>query len=186
MIHNIRGENIEVTEAIRDYVTKKIEKLERYFDSPIEATAYTKIKVYNDSQTVEITIPLKNIVLRAEEHNSDLYASVDLTVDKLERQVRKYKTRIHRKKRFDSPDFDLLFQNNSEVPEDFYVDEETKEFNIIRTKRFAFKPMSPEEAILQMNMLGHQFFAFLDAKTNDLNIVYKRKDESYGLIGPEY
>lgn len=180
---NIRGENIEVTPAIREYVEKRIAKVERYFAEDPVATANVNLKVYNDKQTkVEITIPMKNLTLRAEERHDDMYAAIDLIGDKLERQIRKYKTRVNRKFReregvaafLQSVEKDK--NNNDEV---FY--EET-EFDVVRTKQFNLKPMDQEEAILQMNMLGHNFYIFTDSESDGTNIVYKRKDGKYGLI----
>ena len=178
--YNVRGENIEVTKAIRDYEEKKVSKLERFFDDVPEATAYVNLKVYPDKTAkAEVTIPLSFLVLRAEETTADLYASIDLVVDKLERQVRKYKTKIHRKSRergFEG--FDPSFAIE-ETPE---VTESESALEIVRSKRVNLKPMDSEEAVLQMNMLGHDFFIFTDAETDDINIVYRRKDGRYGLI----
>ncbi|EPE2458021.1 ribosome hibernation-promoting factor, HPF/YfiA family [Enterococcus faecalis] len=177
--YNVRGENIEVTEAIRDYVEKKVGKLERYFSDSPEATVHVNLKVYTEKTAkVEVTIPLPYLVLRAEETSPDLYASIDLVVDKLERQIRKFKTKINRKSRETG-------RNNTKAVV-FLVGEETEEtpseLDIVRTKRLSLKPMDSEEAVLQMNMLGHNFFIFEDAETNGTSIVYRRKDGKYGLI----
>lgn len=174
--YNVRGENIEVTEAIRDYVEKKVGKLERYFSDVPEATAHVNLKVYTEKTAkVEVTIPLPYLVLRAEETSPDLYASVDLVVDKLERQIRKFKTKIHRKSRETGLDISApAFAEEGE--------ETMPELEIVRTKRLSLKPMNSEEAVLQMNMLGHNFFIFEDAETNGTSIVYRRKDGKYGLI----
>ena len=177
--YNVRGENIEVTEAIRDYVEKKVGKLERYFSDSPEATVHVNLKVYTEKTAkVEFTIPLPYLVLRAEETSPDLYASIDLVVDKLERQIRKFKTKINRKSRETG-------RNNTKAAV-FLVGEETEEtpseLDIVRTKRLSLKPMDSEEAVLQMNMLGHNFFIFEDAETNGTSIVYRRKDGKYGLI----
>lgn len=176
--YNVRGENIEVTEAIRNYVEKKVGKLERYFDNVPDATAHVNLKVYTEKTAkVEVTIPLPYLVLRAEETSPDLYASVDLVVDKLERQIRKFKTKINRRTR------ETALINQAPV---FTLgesaDEEAAETDIVRTKRLSLKPMDSEEAVLQMNMLGHNFFIFEDAETNGISIVYRRKDGKYGLI----
>lgn len=174
--YNVRGENIEVTEAIRDYVVKKVGKLERYFSDSPEATAHVNLKVYSDKTAkVEVTIPLPYLVLRAEETSPDLYASVDLVVDKLERQIRKFKTKINRKSR------ETVIPNDV-LPLTSEPEEEVTELEIVRTKRLSLKPMDSEEAVLQMNMLGHNFFIFEDAETNGTSIVYRRKDGKYGLI----
>lgn len=179
--YNVRGENIEVTKAIRDYAEKKVAKLERFFDDVPEATAYVNLKVYPDKTAkAEVTIPLSFLVLRAEETTPDLYASIDLVVDKLERQVRKYKTKIHRKSRergFEG--FDPAFV--AEEPQ-ADVSEHDSGLEIVRSKRVNLKPMDSEEAVLQMNMLGHDFFIYTDAETDEINIVYRRKDGRYGLI----
>ena len=191
--YNVRGENIEVTPAIRDYVESKVGKVEKYFDEVPEASAHVNLKVYSDrTGKAEVTIPLPNIVLRAEETSPDLYGSIDLVSDKLERQMRKYKTKINRKFRRQqtglpdaiSPDLleetkDLDDEINEEV--NGGVDE-SEAIRIVRTKRFDLKPMNAEEAVLQMEMLGHDFFVFLDADTDSTNIVYKRDDGDYGLI----
>ena len=183
---NIRGENIEVTPAIREHVEKKVQKLERYFteETIATATANVNLKVYNDKQTkVEVTIPMKNLTLRAEERHNDLYAAIDLIVDKLERQIRKYKTKVNRKfrEREGVAAFFASVNKSEEKNGDVAVDEE-HEFPIVRTKQFDLKPMDQEEAILQMNMLGHNFFIFTDAESDGTHIVYKRKDGKYGLI----
>lgn len=177
---NIRGENIEVTPAIREHVESKVSKLERYFTEGADATANVNVKVYNDKQTkVEITIPMKNLTLRAEERHDDLYAAIDLIVDKLERQIRKYKTKVNRKFREREGVAAFFASVNKNKPE---TEDDEDEFSIVRTKRFDLKPMDQEEAILQMNMLGHNFFVFTDAESEDTNIVYKRRDGKYGLI----
>lgn len=184
---NIRGENIEVTPAIRDYVEKKIQKLERYFTDEVNATAHVNLKVYSDKQTkVEVTIPMKNLTLRAEERNSDMYAAVDLISDKLERQIRKYKTRVNRKfrEREGVASFFNSFSDENSATTEAGTDQD-QEFEVVRTKQFSLKPMDQEEAILQMNMLGHSFYIFTDAESNGTNIVYKRKDGKYGLIETE-
>ncbi|RTQ86280.1 ribosome hibernation-promoting factor, HPF/YfiA family [Lysinibacillus telephonicus] len=177
---NIRGENIEVTPAIRDYVESKIEKIERYFSNGVNANANVNLKVYNDKQTkVEVTIPLKNVTLRAEERHVDMYAAIDLIVDKLERQIRKHKTKVNRKFR-EREGTGVYFAN--EVVNGQNGSSEEEEFPVVRTKQFDLKPMDSEEAILQMNLLGHDFYIFTDAESNGTNIVYKRRDGKYGLI----
>jgi len=180
---NIRGENIEVTPAIRDHIEKKVEKIERYFTDGANATAMVNLKSYNHSQTkVEVTIPMKNLTLRAEERHDDMYAAIDLIVSKLERQIRKYKTKVNRKFR-ERDGIGLAFaaaENDTRAQNE--IEEEEEDLTIVRTKQFDLKPMDEEEAVLQMNMLGHNFFVFTDAESNETNIVYKRKDGSYGLI----
>lgn len=179
MKFTIRGENVSVTDALREYIEKKISKLERYFDSPTNSEVHVNLKVYNDTQAIEVTIPMKSLLLRAEEQHADMYAAIDLVVEKLERQVRKYKTRVNRKAR-----------QNGGVRQMFSAAVETKmeeddDFQVVRTKRFSLKPMDVTEAILQMDMLGHNFFVFSDAETSNTNVVYRRKDGKYGLIEPE-
>ncbi|MCP2033349.1 ribosomal subunit interface protein [Planomicrobium sp. HSC-17F08] len=186
---NIKGDNIEVTPAIREFIEKKVDKIERYFPEGTNATAMVNLKAINHSQTkVEVTIPMKNLVLRAEERHDELYAAVDLIVGKLERQIRKYKTKINRKFR-DREGIGMAFASADQMPNPAYdtgdADDEYSEdddIKIVRTKQFDLKPMDEEEAVLQMNMLGHNFFVFTDAESNGTNIVYKRKDGSYGLI----
>lgn len=180
---NIRGENIEVTPAIREYVEGKISKLERYFNNDMDAAANVNLKIYNDKRTkVEVTIPMKRLTLRAEERNDDLYAGVDAIVDKLERQIRKHKTKVNRKFR-DREGVGLYFATATATETGATAVEELEdELQIVRTKQFSLKPMDDEEAILQMNLLGHDFYIFTDAETDETNIVYRRKDGKYGLI----
>ncbi|MFK4318839.1 putative sigma-54 modulation protein [Bacillus sp. RC145] len=177
MKFNIRGENIEVTPALKEYVEKKLRKLERYFDTFPEIKV--NLKVYSDKQRIEVTIPFTDLLLRAEETNSDMYAAIDLVVDKIERQIRKHKTKVNRKLREKGS-----MKTNFILPEAVAVLDavEEDELELVRTKRFDLKPMDVEEAILQMDMLGHSFFVFTNADTNETNVVYGRKDGKYGLI----
>ncbi|MDQ0157106.1 ribosome hibernation-promoting factor, HPF/YfiA family [Robertmurraya andreesenii] len=180
MNFNVRGENIEVTPAIREYVEKKISKLERYFTETPEANVHVNLRIYNDKKSkVEVTIPMPNLVLRAEEVHEDMYAAIDLITDKLERQIRKYKTKVNRKSR-EKGHVNTVFTTfeDSSAP----TIEEEHELEVVRQKSFDLKPMDSEEAILQMNMLGHNFYVFTNAETNLTNVVYKRKDGRYGLI----
>ncbi|MBD7985139.1 ribosome-associated translation inhibitor RaiA [Sporosarcina sp. Sa2YVA2] len=182
---NIRGENLEVTPAIREYVEKKVQKLERYFSEGLKATAHVNLKVYNDRQTkVEITIPMKNLTLRAEERHDDMYAAIDLIVDKLERQIRKYKTRVNRKFR-EREGVATFLQTQEKEMNSQEEQQDDSDFQVVRTKQFDLKPMDQEEAILQMNMLGHNFFIFTDSESDGTHIIYKRKDGKYGLIETE-
>ena len=178
---NIRGENIEVTPAIREYVENKVEKVERYFNEGVDANANVNLKVYNDKQTkVEVTIPMKNVTLRAEERHDDMYAAIDLIVDKLERQIRKHKTKVNRKFRErEGAGLHFAAVTQAETEADVATEDE---YQIVRTKQFDLKPMDQEEAILQMNMLGHDFYIYTDADTDGTSIVYKRRDGKYGLI----
>ena len=182
---NVRGENIEVTPALRTYVENKVSKIEKYFDEVPEANVHVNLKVYSDRQgKAEVTIPLPNLVLRAEETSPDLYGSIDLVSDKLERQMRKYLTKVNRKFRRtnNQEDFQPV---NPELLEGDKEDDTDSNLSIVRTKRFDLKPMNAEEAVLQMEMLGHDFFVFLDGETDSTNIVYKRDDGDYGLIETE-
>ena len=183
MNYNIRGENIEVTQPIREYVEKKIGKLNKYFDTPPTSDVHVNLSVYNDEQQIEVTIPMTDLLLRAEEQHADLYAAIDLVVDKLERQIRKYKTKVNRKFRQKGSPKHIFAELEKESLESL-EEPETDEIEIVRTKRFNLKPMDSEEAILQMDMLGHAFFVFTNAETDDTNVVYKRKDGKYGLIEP--
>lgn len=167
------GKNIEITEALKDVVSKKVSKLEKYFKQDVEA--HSVLSVQKEIQKFELTIPFKGGILRAEEESDDMYKSVDLVLDKIERQIRKQKTKLQRKLQGES----LVF---SFIEEDKTPKEESK---IVRTKKFAMKPMSSEEAILQMELLGHSFFVYMDGETSDVNVVYKRKDGNYGLIEPD-
>ncbi len=182
MRFNIRGENIEVTGAIKEYVEKKISKLERYFDSPLATDVHVNLSVYNDEQRIEVTIPMTNLLLRGEERHEDLYAAIDLVVDKLERQIRKYKTKINRKARQQGSTRHVFAEMEQNAVKE--EEEESEEFEIVRTKRFDLKPMDSQEAILQMDMLGHSFFVFTNDDTGETNVVYRRKDGKYGLIEP--
>lgn len=180
MNYNIRGENIEITPALRNYVEKKVGKLERYFDESLTSDVHVRMQVLNTQHIIEITIPMSQLVLRAEETHSDMYAAIDLVVEKLERQIRKHKTKVNRKFRQDGS-LKYMFRNDIE-PE---VTEDEDDLEVVRTKRFNLKPMDAEEAILQMDMLGHNFFVFSNAVNGDTNVVYRRKDGRYGLIEPE-
>lgn len=181
---NIRGENVEVTDAIRAYVEDKIGKLDKYFNDGHEVTGYVNLKVYTEKRAkVEVTLPAKNVTLRAEDTSQDMYSSIDFVEEKLERQIRKYKTRMNRKPRNAVPTGQVFgdefapLDTTDEVAED-HVD-------IVRTKHVALKPMDAEEAVLQMDMLGHDFYVFTDADSNGTHVVYRRTDGRYGLIETE-
>ena len=180
MKFNIRGENVEVTEAIRNHVTSKISKIERYFDKELRETAYVKLWVNKTSQKVEVTIPMKKLTLRAEVKHEDLYAAIDLVVDKLERQIRKHKTRVNRKFREIGHTTDFIV----DVPATHHEEQED-DLHIVRTKSISLLPMDVEEAILQMNMLGHDFFLFINGDTGRTCAVYRRNEDSYGLLETE-
>lgn len=173
MKYNIRGDKMIVTEAIKDYAEEKLGKLEKYFkDDDITANVLTRVR--GNSQIVEVTIPTSKFVLRSEEENEDLYAAIDLVSDKLERQIRKNKTRLNRnvKENVKEFNFDYMLED---------TEEESKE-KIVKRKNIEMKPMDEEEAILEMELLGHSFFVYKDMDTNNICVLYKRKDGDYGLI----
>jgi putative sigma-54 modulation protein len=173
----ITGKNFDVTDALKERVNKKLGKLEKFFKPGAEAQI--TMSVERNRHILEVTILTGGIKLRAEVTGDDMYSCIDKAQDILERQIRKHKTRLS--KRLQEG---VLKQPDAFRPE---VDvEEEKEFNVVRTKRFAVKPMPVEEAILQMNLLGHEFYMFSNAETNQVNVVYKRKDGNYGLIEPEF
>lgn len=168
---NARGQKIKVTDAIQAHTEEKLKKLDKYFDTPEEITANVLIKVKGKDQTVEVTIPTKKFILRGEETNNDLYAAIDLVTDKLERQIRKNKTRLKKKN----------VQNVIDFKIDFEVEKED-ESKIVKRKNIEMKPMSEEEAILQLELLGHSFFVFKNVKTDEIDILYRRNDGDYGII----
>jgi len=172
----VSGKNIEVTEALREKVIKKIGGLERFFHPNTEVHA--TLSVQKTRQIIEVTISSNGVFLRAEESNEDMYAAIDKVVDVIERQIRKNKTRLEKRLH------EAAFKTDSSI-RDLDMDEE-HEFRIVRSKKFAIKPMTVEEAILQMNLVGHAFFMFSNADTDQVNVVYKRKNGDYGLIEPEF
>ncbi|NMA01924.1 MAG: ribosome-associated translation inhibitor RaiA [Clostridia bacterium] len=174
----IKGKNVQVTPALREYVEKRIGKITRYFEGELKDATVTLV-VEKDMQRVEVSIPLNGYILRGEEETMDMYTSIDNVVDKLERQVRKYKTRMNRKIK------NLSIKDLAPETNTVAVKEEVDEPKVVKTKRFAVKPMHVDEAILQMELLGHNFFVFLDANTEEVNVLYKRKDGNYGLIEPD-
>ena len=175
MKFTITGRNIAVTERLRAQVEKKLGKLSKFF-SP-DTTAMVTLSVQKDLQTIEVTIPVKGSIIRAEESSTDMYVSIDLVEEIIERQIHR-----HRKKLIDKTQhaeaFSTLFAEE-EMPE------EEAEIRIVKIKKFDFKPMDPEEACLQMELLGHSFFVFKNAETDETCVVYKRKGDTYGLIEPE-
>ncbi|QBS37229.1 ribosome-associated translation inhibitor RaiA [Thermaerobacter sp. FW80] len=182
----IYGKNLDVTDALKEYARRKVGKVARYFnDTPLQAQVTLSIE--RDRHIVEVTIPLPNngLLIRAEEDSEDMYASIDLVVDKLERQIRKLKTRLNRKaRRLDATTGQALPESETSLDEPAPADAE-EEGRVVRTKRFPLKPMTVDEAILQMDLLGHDFFVFANAATGDVNVVYRRRDGQYGLIEPE-
>ena len=170
------GKNINVTPALREIVEKKISKMDKYFEPNV--TARATLTVQKNSQIFEVTIPFNGVILRCEESTDDMYKSIDLVEAKLERQIRKQRTKLQRRNN-DS----LRFTNF----EPLTVEEnEEKDGDIVKVKRFYIKPMSPEEAMLQMELIEHNFFVYRDADSNNVNVIYKRKDGNYGLLEPDY
>ena len=176
----VRGKNIKVTDAIESYVKEKLNKLDTYLGDSENVKANVLLNVHGRSQKVEVTIPLKNFILRAEDVQEDLYAAIDTVADKLQRQIRKNKTRMASKKMKTVAVQDFVFDKIEDVEED-----EEKEEKIVKRKKVEVKPMSEEEAILQMELLGHQFYIFKDAETLKPTLVYKRKEGNYGVIETE-
>ena len=172
----ITGRNIELTEGLKSAVDEKLNKLEKYFTP--DTDVYVTLSVEKERQKVEVTIPMKGNYIRSEQVSNDMYVSIDLVEEIIERQLRKYKTKIIDKKQ-NTGTFQPEF-----VEKDFGDD--TNEIRIIRTKKFGFKPMYPEDACVQMELLGHNFFVFQNAETEEVNVVYKRKGNTYGLIEPDF
>ncbi len=171
----IVGKNVEVTPGLRSAVEDKIGKLEKYF-SP-EAEAHVTLSVEKERQKIEVTIPVKGSIIRSEQVSNDMYVSIDLVEEIIERQLKRYKNKLVDQKQSAS-----FFKQ--EFIDKEYMDEE--EIKIIRSKKFDIKPMYPEDACIQMELLGHSFFVFCNAETDQINVVYKRKGNTYGLIEPEY
>lgn len=172
----VRGKNISITQGIEAKISQKLAKLDKYFMNADELEAKVLVRVYPRGQKIEVTIPAGNLLLRAEVVDDDLYAAIDSVVDKLEGQIRKYKTRLDRK----SPDKKLAFNMASIQPLDV-VEEDV----VVKTKTISPKPMDLEEAIMQMELIGHTFFVYLDTETEKVSIVYRRHDGDYGLIETE-
>ncbi len=170
----IIGKNIEVTPGLRSAVEDKIGKLEKYFKPDTEV--HVTLSVEKERQKIEVTIPVKGNIIRSEQVSSDMYVSIDLVEEIIERQLKKYKNKLVDQKQ------SVSFFKQDFIEKD-YMDEE--EIKIIRSKRFDIKPMYPEDACIQMELLGHNFFIFCNAETDQINVVYKRKGNTYGLIEPE-
>lgn len=168
----IHGDKLKITDAMKQYIEEKLEKLEKYLENSETVRANVIVKVQNHEQRVEITIPLKSYIIRSEETKEDFYAAVDKTIDKLERQIRKNKTRLMSKQVRPSHDFVLAA----------FEPEDTDERKILKRKKVEVKPMNEEEAILQMELLGHQFYMYKDSDTDKPAVVYKRTDGNYGII----
>ena len=172
----LRGKNIEITEAIEEKVSEKLSKLDKYFIVSENVEAKVLVRTYPYGQKIEVTIPTEYVLLRAEVVDQDLYNAIDLVIDKLEGQIRKYKTRLNRK----SKDNKLAFNLASIEPL-----EEEEEDVLVKTKTITPKPMDIEEAIMQMELIGHSFFVYRDTETDAISIVYRRNDGNYGLIETE-
>lgn len=169
----ITGKNMEVTDYLRELALKKIDKLDKYF--PQDTEAQVVMAVEKSRHIIEVTIPYRGGVIRGEEVTGDMYASIDNVVAKLDRQIQKHKTRLSKS---------LRYEDAAETP-DYYDEREAMGPEIVRVKRFSMKPMSVEEAMLQMDLLGHSFFVFTNGETGDINVLYARKDGNYGLIEPD-
>lgn len=176
MKYIVNGKNTNVTPSLKEKATRKLRKIEKFFEPDTEC--HLTFTVEKSRHIFEVTIIAKGFIIRAEETSNDMYMSIDMVIDKLERQIRKNKTKLGKR-----------IHQEGVIPDNFQINEEIEEersFKIMRSKRFAIKPMSVEEAILQMNLLGHNFFVFSNADTEEVNVVYKRKDGNYGLIEPEF
>ena len=171
----ISGKNITVTEGLKTAVQDKLSKLERYFTPDTEVVV--TLSVEKERQKIEVTIPVKGNIIRSEQVSNDMYVSIDLVEEVIERQLKKYRTKLVTKQ-----------QNAAAVFKQDFLDEKSEddeEIKIIRTKKFDMKPMYPEDACVEMELLGHDFYVFINAETEDVNVVYKRKGNTYGLIEPE-
>ena len=177
MTVKVRGKNIDVTPALRDYVEKKVNTITKQFKTVGDIAAVMRVE--KDRHIVEITVPASGIVLRAQEVSDDMYASIDSCVDKIERQIHKYKTRLMRRK---YNNFREEFVAAAPAKDELAAD---GEFNIVRNKTYILRPMNVQEAVMQMNLLNHDFFIFFNSDTEAVAIVYRRKAGDYGLINPE-
>ena len=168
---DIRGDKVKITEAIKSQIEEKLGKLDQYFENPEELKAYVVVRVRNKEQIIEVTIPTPKFTLRSETSESDLYAAIDLTMDKLERQIRKNKTKMRRKFK-DVLQYEMMMD----------ITEDEEESSIVKRKAIELRPMDEEEAILQMELVDHDFFVFKNVDTESVSVLYKRKDGSYGII----
>lgn len=173
----ISGKNIEITQGLKDNIERKLGKLERYFTPDTEITV--TLSVEKERQKIEVTIPVKGDIIRSEQESTDMYVSIDLVEEVIERQLRKYKNKLVAKHQAGGNFNQTFVESEDEVAD-------SDEIRIVRTKRFGIKPMFPEDACMQMDLLGHNFFVFSNAETEEVNVVYKRKDGSFGLIEPEF
>ena len=172
----IIGKNIDVTPGLKDAVESKLGKLQRYFTPDTEI--HVPLSVQKEHQKIEVTIPVKGNIIRSEQESDDMYVSIDLVEEVIERQLRKYKNKLVAKNQEGNNFSKTLFETEESIEDD--------EVKIVRTKRFGIKPMYPEDACVQMELLGHNFFVFFNAENEEVNVVYKRKDGSFGLIEPEF
>ena len=172
----ITGRNIELTQGLKDAVEDKLNKLEKYFTP--ETEVYVTLSVEKERQKIEVTIPIKGHVIRSEQVSTDMYVSIDLVEEIIEKQLKKYRTRLTSKKLNAAENFKQEFIENADETED-------EDVKIVRSKKFGMKPMYPEDACIQMELSGHDFFVFRNAETDEVNVVYKRKGNTYGLIEPE-
>ncbi len=173
----ISGKNIEITAGLKDNIERKLGKLERYFTPDTEIIV--TLSVEKERQKIEVTIPVKGDIIRSEQESTDMYVSIDLVEEVIERQLRKYKNKLVAKHQAGGNFNQTFVESEDEVAG-------SDEIRIVRTKRFGIKPMFPEDACMQMDLLGHNFFVFSNAETEEVNVVYKRKDGSFGLIEPEF
>lgn len=172
----VLAKNMKLTPSLKEAVEKKLSKLDKYFSPDVEAKA--TLSVQKGKHKIEVTIPFNGVILRCEESTEDMYKSIDIIEDKVERQIRKQKTKLQRRNSNESVRY-LNFDNIEGKGED---DNST----VVKTKKFLVKPMLTDEAILQMELVGHSFYVYKDAETNDVRVLYKRKDGNYGLIEPEF
>lgn len=172
----IVGKNIDVTPSLKETVENKLGKLERYFTPDTEI--HVTLSVQREHQKIEVTIPVKGNIIRSEQESTDMYVSIDLVEEVIERQLRKYKNKLVAKHQEGNNFNKELFET-----EETFDDDEVK---IVRTKKFGVKPMFPEDACVQMELLGHNFFVFSNAETDEVCVVYRRKDGTFGLIEPEF
>ena len=170
----ISGKNMDITSSLREAVQEKLGKLDRYFTP--DTDVHVTLSVEKERQKIEVTIPVKGRIIRSEQVSNDMYVSIDLVEEVIERQLRKYKNKIIDKKQ-SAVNFQKAYIENDYM--------ESEDITIVRTKRFDIKPMYPEDACVQMELLGHNFFVFMNADTDQVNVVYKRKGNTYGLIEPE-
>ena len=172
---NIRGEKVTITQSMKTYITEKLEKLDKYFENPEEISVNVLVRIKGLEQIIEVTAPTKKFTLRAEESNEDFYATVDLVVSKLERQIRKNKDRLNRKyKNVEVLEFNFNYEDEEK--------NEEKSSEIVKRKNISMKPMDEEEAMLQIELLNHDFFVFKNIDEECVSVLYKRKDNNYGII----